>query len=211
LTCPAILPTVFPSILSSGQISSTWDLSLLGLIMINLDEICPELKIEGKTVGNIAGHVKPCLKKVKGRYKALHSSSEYFRFCHSSIPFYVTPELPELHIKQCHLVKNHFKKYYPGYPDEELINDMKTGWVRNAVEYACRYSYDNRFLTDKCPLIASPGKNIAHLYEGYAHNKLLYGQFREVIKYFTNSHSSAFRGTLDGKLHLAHIMQDLGV
>ena len=91
---------------------------------INMYRVAPQLwqpHNEGKKVANVMGFEKPRLIKHKNEFYTYFWDS-----CFSNIigsiclePFYVTGDLPELHAKQSHMVKNWIKYQY-GNP--EYIN-----------------------------------------------------------------------------------------
>ena len=120
---------------------------------------------EPKPVGHIFAETKPhLLKKADGYYVIwsvpLSVASHWAEW------FYTSFEFPKLHIKQCYLVKNYFKKLKTEYT---IINEV--GEIRDHLIKACRYSFDNRFQPPKTMGLLKDFKNI-HSEDGLVINHL---------------------------------------
>lgn len=76
-----------------------------------------QCKIADSNTGIICGLEKPYLKLKENK---LYSTVEdapflhYFNNLNIIEFFYITPDLPELHIKQCHMLINYLEQHYPG-------------------------------------------------------------------------------------------------
>lgn len=112
------------------------------------NNVLQELGYYGKNLnipssGHIFAELKPSL--------YCDNTGYYVRFMHSiSVSqyadwFFTTLDLPKLHIKQVHLVKNYLKSNYPSI----LGNISDSSIYRNKIIEACRYKFDGRFQPDK--------------------------------------------------------------
>ena len=98
---------------------------------------------ESGKVGHIFGESKPHIIKREGKYFALWdvplSTSQW-----ATEWFYTSLDLPELHVKQCHIIKNWFQK---NQPDVELIYE-KSG-SRKQLNSLIRNPFNDRYQTPK--------------------------------------------------------------
>jgi hypothetical protein len=86
--------------------------------------------------------------------------------------FFTTLDLPKLHIKQSHLVKNYLKSNYPSI----LGNISDSSIYRNKIIEACRYKFDGRFQPDK---FKGLGEDIINLNNYQTEDSLVYRAMKE--------------------------------
>lgn len=85
-------------------------------------------KIRGKNFCHLFGDTDPSLVQIEGKwYETIFDSNNYgeYRFRNMEM-FFTSESLPELHSKQCHLLKNFFNKN-----QEELIRDDWKSIIRD--------------------------------------------------------------------------------
>ncbi len=89
----------------------------------------------GRLMCNLKGEQKPRITKRKNRYFAYYSDAALAGTVGDQHvdSFYLTPDYPELHLKQCHLLKRRIKEKFP---DLESIDDL------------LRFRPENSFLDD---------------------------------------------------------------
>ena len=71
--------------------------------------------------------------------------------------FFTSLDLPKLHIKQCYMVKNYFKKHNH---TETIISEV--GEVREQVIRACRFDFNNDFQPVKTTGLINDYKNLSN-------------------------------------------------
>lgn len=112
------------------------------------NNVLQELGYYGKNLnipssGHIFAELKPAI--------YCDDKGYYIRFMHSISAsqyadwFFTTLDLPKLHIKQAHLVKNYLKSNYPNIRG----NISDTSIYRDKIIDACRYKFDGRFQPNK--------------------------------------------------------------
>ncbi len=96
-------------------------LSYVSTASLLLPELISPIE-RGRKLANVTGGNKPRLEMENGRYYAFYWD-EYLKWDlneatrESLEEFYFSSELPEVHIKQCHMVKNHLKAKHPEMTD----------------------------------------------------------------------------------------------
>jgi hypothetical protein len=111
-------------------------------------ELCEKPHLTNNKVVNLIGHTKPRLEKRDNKFFAYEYDTAISQV--SMTPnlefFYTTPDFPELHIKQLHIVKNYIKFKYPDLGDTQISENSD---YRNDIEEASRVSIDNTFTFSK--------------------------------------------------------------
>lgn len=91
---------------------------------------------------NLLGAEKPHLKKIDGRYfwymvdndivgQATHDTSTEM--------FYITPDMPELHRKQCHIMMHWIKSNYPKADNTDFLNGIQDDQIRQSLNDYIRW------------------------------------------------------------------------
>jgi len=108
--------------------------------MLHRKMLFGEDKIQGAV--NLLGAEKPKLKRIDGRY--------YWYCLDSNITgvsthgtqsemFYITPDMPELHRKQCHMMLRWVKQNYPTAGDIDFLNGIKDDNERQSLNESFRW------------------------------------------------------------------------
>lgn len=72
-----------------------------------------DAKYANCTSGHIFGVEKPLIQCIDGKWYAYHLDKIYAPFlCGTLEWFYVSPDLPYLHVKQCHMLKNNLRRVF---------------------------------------------------------------------------------------------------
>ena len=129
-----------------------------------LKELGQDVILRGNNVGHIFAETKPHLvKKDKGYYAYWGTPIGVGQWADW---FFTSLDLPKLHVKQCHMVKDYFKKHNP-----TETNILEVGQPREQIISACRFDFDNNFqpvkttglINDYKNLHSEDGKVISHL------------------------------------------------
>ncbi len=129
-----------------------------------LKELGQDVLLRNNNIGHIFAETKPHLTKKDNKY-----------YAYWGIPigvgqwadwFFTSLDLPKLHVKQCHMVKNYFEKYNPSE-----TNIFEVGKPREQIIKACRFNFDNSFqpvkttglIKDYENLHSEDGRVISHL------------------------------------------------
>ena len=140
-----------------------------------LNALIDDLK---KSHCNIRGIDKPRIFLEEGNFYAsfwdntimYHVGSEFDEF------FFITPDMPELHIKQCHLVKNYIEFTYPKMSSLKKLYDFSQESL-NELNGICRYPLYKTMtcgklkglLTPKCMFVLEEAKkNCPAIYNIYS-------------------------------------------
>tara|TARA_B100000424_G_C22945216_1_gene503067 strand:+ start:4433 stop:5503 length:1071 start_codon:yes stop_codon:yes gene_type:complete len=107
-----------------------------------LQELGQKVILPNTTIGHIFAETKPHLRKEEDGYYAVWGTN--IGVGQWSEWFFTTLDLPNLHIKQCHMVKNYFKV---NNPKEKVIVEL--GKVRDQIISACRNTFDNSYQPPK--------------------------------------------------------------
>jgi len=126
--------------------------------------LLPELNSHldrGIKLANITGGNKPRLEKEGGRYYAFYWD-EYLKgdlnfSTHETLEeFYFSSELPAVHVKQCHMVKNYLKQNYPDMTDlREFFRNDHPRYV-NELNNVVRLRAPGEISLGKSPKLISP-------------------------------------------------------
>jgi hypothetical protein len=97
--------------------------------------------------------------------------------------FYTSPNFPELHLKQCHIVKNYIKYKYPQIGNQIFAENNQ---YRNDIEYAIRVPIDNTYTFAKEGTLRNltPKAKLA-LQEAYKVAPDVYHAFKNISKDYT--------------------------
>lgn len=108
-------------------------------------------------IAHVYAELKPIVKKINNKWY-----TKLYGFGMGSMatnePFYSSRSLPELHIKQCHLVKNYFKNLnfdesilYSPPNSKNIIISENNAFARRHIELACRWvkGYDSSYQPEK--------------------------------------------------------------
>ena len=129
-----------------------------------LKELGQDIILRHTNIGHIFAETKPHLvKKDKGYYAYWGTPIGVGQWADW---FFTSLDLPKLHVKQCHMVKNYFKKY-----NHTETNILEVGEVREQIIRACRFDFNNDFqpikttglINDYKNLHSEDGRVIAHL------------------------------------------------
>lgn len=91
----------------------------------------------------IVGDWKPVIRKEEnGNYTAIFSSEMIFMQYTIYEWFFTSPDLPKLHLKQTHVVKNYFKEHFPNISS---IMEGQEAHIRKNINKACRLEYNMDF------------------------------------------------------------------
>lgn len=97
--------------------------------------------------GHIFAELKPKLYiKSDGFYTEVQQGLSLSQY---SDWFFTTPDLPELHIKQCHLAKEHFKKKFLNREITETVVINERNQYKDDLIKSCRYAFDGRWQPSK--------------------------------------------------------------
>ena len=118
-----------------------------------LRELGQKVVLPNTSIGHIFADIKPHLRKEDDSYYAVWGLN--IGVGQWSEWFFTSLDLPKLHIKQCHMVKNYFKL---NNPKEKVI--IEVGNVRDQIISACRYAFDNSFQPPKTTGLLQDYKNI---------------------------------------------------
>ena len=129
-----------------------------------LQELGQKVVLPNTRIGHIFAENKPHLIKKEDGYYAVWATN--IGVGQWADWFFTSLDLPKLHIKQCYMVKNYFKKHNH---TETIISEV--GEVREQVIRACRFDFNNDFqpvkttglINDYKNLHSEDGKVIAHL------------------------------------------------
>jgi hypothetical protein len=91
------------------------------------------------TTGHITASEKPHIVIKEGKYYS--TSYQGIAIAQYADWFYYSLDCPELHIKQCHLVKNYFQK---NIPDADGFLSERSQYNEHVIK-ACRYEYDSSY------------------------------------------------------------------
>jgi len=108
--------------------------------MLHRKMLFGEDKIQGAI--NLLGAEKPRLKRVDGRYYWFCVDSNLVSInSHGteSEMFYITPDMPELHRKQCHMMLRWIKKHYPHEQDIDFLNQLNSDAERQSLNESFRW------------------------------------------------------------------------
>jgi len=99
-----------------------------------------EEKIKGAI--NLLGAEKPRLKRMEGRYYWVCTDNNLvgtISYATESEMFYITPDMPELHRKQCHMMLRWIKKHYPDEQNIEFTHRLKDDSERQSFNESFRW------------------------------------------------------------------------
>lgn len=119
--------------------------------------------------GHIFGELKPQIQVKDGKYYGLLSPSTTTG--HHTEWFFTTLDLPDLHIKQCHLVKKYMKKH--NLNPSGFLAERNPFW-REHVQRACRFPFDNLYEPRK-----SVGLGLDFITEVQSESALLYATMKK--------------------------------
>ena len=136
-------------------------------------------------VANVIGHIKPKIEKRDNKFFTYEWDSVVSTF--SLTPnlemFYTSPNFPELHLKQCHIVKNYIKYKYPQIGNQIFAENNQ---YRNDIEYAIRVPIDNTYTFAKeGTLRNSTPKAKLSIKEAYKVAPDVYHAFKNISKDYT--------------------------
>ena len=133
-------------------------------------------------VANVIGHIKPRLEKRDNKFFTYEWDTMVSTF--SLTPnlemFYTTPNFPELHLKQCHIVKNYIKHKYSQIGNEIFAENNQ---YRNDIEFAIRVPIDNTHTFSKTNSLRNltPKAKLA-VQEAYKTAPDVYYAFKNITK-----------------------------
>ena len=102
---------------------------------------------------------------------------------HSVEGFYITDDMPKVHIKQSHLLKNYIKKYYSDLDEGEINNlNKKNMDFKDHVNSSCRYPLWMPISLGKGNAAALPRKQLMILDHIKDKNNKVYDRFMSTMK-----------------------------
>jgi len=151
ITVLNLTPENFDNFITSNKWeSSNFTGTLNSFRRLTLDELA-QIGVEGTIrdrtrKGHIYAEFKPRI-RVEG-------DDFYYKFSSKNLSimspykelFFTTSDLPDLHLKQCFLVKNYIKKFHPTFQGECLESTPST---RQLLWEACRLPFNQAFQLDK--------------------------------------------------------------
>lgn len=107
--------------------------------MLHRKMLFGEDKIQGAV--NLLGAEKPRLKRIDSRYYWYYLDSHIngvSTYGTQSEMFYITPDMPELHRKQCHMMLRWVKQNHPTAADIDFLNNIKDDVERQSLNESYR-------------------------------------------------------------------------
>ena len=150
-----------------------------------------QLEIKGDSHCEIRGHDKPKL-FMDGKlfYSAMYDSTNAFNVVgdHHLECFYTTEAMPKVHIKQCHLFKNHLKNQYRVSTSEDLKRvDHENHDLKEHVNVSCRYPLWKQITLGKGKSQGLPIKELLLWNDSRFKNPVVYDRYDSMMRNQDNS------------------------
>ena len=137
-----------------------------------------------ESIANIQGHLKPRICYENNNFYSFYYDTEFTVFTPSpNIEcFYSTPNYPEIHIKQCQMLKEYIKNKYPIIKDGTMFSENSK--YKHDIEIATRDWVDRSVDLLKGPTGLISNKSKLALKESLKFNKKIYEAFQDKLRYF---------------------------